>query len=53
VGTRLVEAFRGWARYIGADLLTVTAYAGNEPAREFYRRMGFVDHKITMEAAHH
>lgn len=51
VGRALVTAFTAWARADHADLLTVTAYAGNQRAREFYQRLGFADTKVTMEAA--
>jgi len=27
----------------------VTAFAGNDGARSFYRRLGFEDHTVTME----
>jgi GNAT superfamily N-acetyltransferase len=50
VGAGLVVAFREWARGCGANLLTVTAYAGNAGARDFYRREGFVEHKVVMES---
>ena len=50
VGRRLVEAFKTWAVRSRADLLTVTAYADNSRALQFYRTVGFVEHKVTMES---
>jgi GNAT superfamily N-acetyltransferase len=50
VGSRLVREFRSWARQRGSDRLEVTAYAANEDALRFYRREGFVDQSVVLEA---
>jgi GNAT superfamily N-acetyltransferase len=51
VGARLVEAFRDWAKSKQADLLTVTAFAGNHRAQRFYQSAGSTSHTVTLEAA--
>jgi GNAT superfamily N-acetyltransferase len=48
-GGQLVADFRVWALEIGADLLTVTAFAHNVRAHRFYERLGFTPHAITFE----
>ncbi len=49
VGGRLVDEFRGWARYRHAGLVSVAAYAANEGAIRFYQRLGFGPMSVTLE----
>jgi GNAT superfamily N-acetyltransferase len=49
VGAQLVDAFRAWARENRADRITVTAYAANDRAIDFYRRNGFVPKSLMLE----
>lgn len=48
LGSRLVEAFRGWARAEGATLAEVSAYAANGDAIRFYEREGFAPKTVTL-----
>jgi GNAT superfamily N-acetyltransferase len=48
-GAALVERFRRWAATRGAGRLAVSAFAANEGALRFYRRLGFVDHSVRLE----
>ncbi|WP_163512959.1 GNAT family N-acetyltransferase [Fodinicola acaciae] len=49
VGARLVAEFRKWAGDVGADRMTVTAYATNEGAQRFYQRQGFTPMFVSLE----
>lgn len=49
VGERLVRSFLPWAREQGADRIVVAAFAANEAALRFYRRVGFVPFEIMLE----
>jgi ribosomal protein S18 acetylase RimI-like enzyme len=49
VGERLVKEFLGWCREQGAERVSVTAYAANEGAVSFYKRLGFLPKSITLE----
>ena len=49
VGGALAEAFIAWAREHEAAQVRVTAYAANENAVRFYRRLGFAPHELTLE----
>lgn len=49
VGGRLVDAFRAWAGGRGAGRMSVTAYAANEGALRFYRRVGFEPRNVSLE----
>lgn len=51
-GARLVETALRWAR--GADLawIDLGVFAGNEPARKLYRKMGFVEIGTRQDAFH-
>jgi GNAT superfamily N-acetyltransferase len=51
VGGLLVAHFFAWARQAGARQASVTAYAANETARNFYAQHGFVPHSVTARAA--
>lgn len=48
-GAALVGRFRRWAAQRGAGRLAVSAFAANEEALRFYRRMGFADHSVRLE----
>ena len=49
VGARLVDEFLAWARSRGAERASVVAYAANERAIRFYRRVGFSPRSVTLE----
>lgn len=49
VGERLVRSFLPWAREQGAERIVVAAFAANEAALRFYRRVGFVPFEIMLE----
>lgn len=49
VGAALFATFRRWAEERGAGVLAVSAYATNERAVAFYRRMGFSPQSVSME----
>lgn len=49
VGTRLVEGFFTWAGGRGVGRVSVTAYAANGRAVNFYRRLGSVDRSLLLE----
>ena len=49
IGTGLVGRFRRWAATRGAGRLAVSAFATNEGALRFYRRLGFVDQSVRLE----
>ncbi len=51
VGGRLVQEFFAWARYCDAERVSVTAYAANDSALRFYRRIEFVDRSVSLERA--
>jgi ribosomal protein S18 acetylase RimI-like enzyme len=48
IGEQLSHAFLTWARERGAVWISVTAYAQNERASAFYRRLGFAPHTLTL-----
>jgi ribosomal protein S18 acetylase RimI-like enzyme len=50
VGTSLTTDFLAWANERGADRASVTAFAENDRAIEFYQRSGFEPMKISLEA---
>jgi GNAT superfamily N-acetyltransferase len=49
VGAALVAEFFGWARRQRADRASVTAFAGNDRAVEFYARHGFEPKSLSFE----
>lgn len=49
IGERLVRSFHDWVRERGAERVSVTAYAANEGALAFYRRLGFALKNVTLE----
>lgn len=49
IGRRLAEAFLEWCRTQRVQRISVTAYASNDGAIRFYRRMGFEPHHLTLE----
>jgi GNAT superfamily N-acetyltransferase len=49
LGARLVETFFTWCRGQDVGRVSVTAYARNEAAVRFYRRMGFELFEVTLE----
>ena len=49
VGARLVEGFVAWAGDRGTERVSVTAYAANEGALRFYRRVGFAEKSVSLE----
>lgn len=49
VGTSLAAEFFSWAVEVGADRVSVTAYAANERAINFYERLGFRRLRSTLE----
>ena len=50
VGARLARRFLEWCRERGLRRVMVVASAGNRGAVRFYRRMGFADHDLVLEA---
>jgi len=48
IGTLLMGHFRQWALLLGANEASVTAYAANTSAIEFYSRHGFVPFELTL-----
>lgn len=49
VGQQLVDHFLAWTRERGVQRVTVSAYATNAPALNFYRKNGFVDRSIVLD----
>jgi ribosomal protein S18 acetylase RimI-like enzyme len=49
IGQQLVERFLEWARGQGGERVSVTAYAANERAIAFYRKLGFAPKSLTLE----
>jgi ribosomal protein S18 acetylase RimI-like enzyme len=49
LGDRLAQAFLHWASAQRADRAEVVAYAANEPALRFYRRIGFEPKSVALE----
>jgi GNAT superfamily N-acetyltransferase len=50
IGATLVSEFRGWARQMRAERLSVTAFAANLDAIRFYEREGFASRSLTLES---
>ena len=48
VGTALAQQFNQWAEENGANMITVTAYATNQPAIRFYQTLDFRPHQTTL-----
>lgn len=48
VGTLLVDHFRKWGHALGANEASVTAYAANTTAVQFYRHCGFSPFELTL-----
>lgn len=48
VGKVLVEAAEDWARGRGYRTLTLVTGAANQPARNFYDRLGFVEEEVRL-----
>ncbi len=48
VGTALVRACEGWARRHGVRILALATGAGNERARAFYHRLGFLEEDVKL-----
>jgi len=51
VGGRLLEAAETALAEAGADVVALEALADNESARRFYRRHGYVPHRVELEKA--
>jgi ribosomal protein S18 acetylase RimI-like enzyme len=51
IGEALVDQFIAWARRQGAGRATVSAYADNEGANRFYRRLGFAARSTMFDRA--
>ncbi|MCP4424086.1 MAG: GNAT family N-acetyltransferase [Chloroflexi bacterium] len=49
IGADLVSRFLKWSRDEGAERISVTAYAANDGAIRFYRKLGFNPKCLTME----
>ena len=49
VGTNLARGFLAWCQEKRAQRVSVTAYAANVQAVEFYRRLGFEPRSVTLE----
>jgi ribosomal protein S18 acetylase RimI-like enzyme len=49
VGRHLADVFLKWAKENGAQRASVTAYAANARAIEFYRELGFEPKSLTLE----
>jgi ribosomal protein S18 acetylase RimI-like enzyme len=41
IGRRLMEEVTRWCRELGAAMLVLTVWSGNEEAEAFYRRLGY------------
>jgi GNAT superfamily N-acetyltransferase len=50
VGTALHEAFLAWVREHGVNELTVSAFASNRAALDFYRARGYLPHTAVLRA---
>jgi len=50
VGSLLARHFFTWARHVGAQQASVTAYAANDAALRFYARHGFSAKSVTSRA---
>lgn len=50
IGTKLVEEFFKWSKGKGVQRALVVAYATNERAIKFYRKMGFISESLSLEA---
>ena len=48
-GTKLKNEFLKWSKKRGAESISVNAYASNERALEFYRKIGFKDWELALE----
>jgi GNAT superfamily N-acetyltransferase len=48
IGTALAHHFMDWAKEDGAEIMTVTAYAANQSAVNFYQSLGFTPKQITL-----
>jgi len=53
VGEALVQRFLEWARDQGAEQVAVSAFAANDRAIAFYRRIGFVPRSLELEIGLH
>ncbi len=51
VGGRLVQGFFAWASGREVGCVSVTTYAANGRAVDFYRHLGFVDRSVSLERA--
>ena len=49
IGKALVAAFKDWCFENGAEVILVTASAKNEKGINFYKKVGFKDHEVTLE----
>ena len=49
VGTALANEFMKWSKQKGAQRVSVTAYAANEKAVEFYKGLGFEPRNLSLE----
>ena len=50
IASALYEHVRGYAQSIGCQNITLNVWEGNDPALNFYRKMGMGVQKTTMEA---
>lgn len=48
VGRALLDAAEAWARSMGCERFTLQTGAANTRAREFYRRLGFVEEDVSL-----
>ena len=49
IGGKLAKAFVDWSREQGAQRVTVSAYAGNADAVQFYKNQGFIPYATELE----
>ena len=49
VGAALANEFMNWSKKEGAQRISVTAYAANEKAIEFYKGLGFEPRNLSLE----
>ncbi len=52
VGRQLVSSFLEWCKEKGAQRVSVSAYASNERAIDFYMGQGFEPRSLTLESGH-
>ncbi len=49
IGRKLTENFVNWCKKNKVEYITVTAFAKNKQAIDFYRKLGFRDYELDLE----